>query len=489
MDPLLKIGLEIHAQILSKTKLFSRSKAIFSIDRPNQYVSLFDYAIPGTLPILNKYCVEQAIKIGLTLNCNINKLSIFERKHYFYCDLPLGYQITQQSNPILSNGYYDTVIPNKSNQKIPQYTKRILINRVQLEQDSGKSIVDISPSFTYVDYNRADIGLLEIVTEPCFNTSTEVTAFLKTLQQLLRCLNVCNGNLEEGSLRCDVNVSVHKKLSDNTYSKSNRVEIKNLNSFHNIQQAINYEYNRQKNLINKNIKIDQETRRWNPLNNKTDVMRSKETFIDYRFMRDPDLPILIITDEWINQVRSQLPELPNQKYNRILKQYNIIPEQILILLENEGGIELFETLSKKYNPTFISSFITTDFIGILNNYSKTIKSNPIPINNVIEIIEMINNNTISRLIGKNIIEKILEGDKRTPKNIVKEENLSQITDINYLNELIENILKENDDKITIYKNGNKRIMKFFMGEIMKKSNGKVNPKICSKKLKEILDSK
>lgn len=495
MKNLLRIGLEIHAQILSKSKLFARSASVYWIDRPNQYVSLFDIAIPGTLPTLNKFCVEQAIKLGLALNGQINRISEFERKHYFYCDLPLGYQITQQKHPIISKATLETIIPNKSNTSIPLYTKTFYIDRIQLEQDSGKSITDISPNNTYVDYNRANIGLLEIVTTPCFNTTLEVTAFLKSLQQILRCLNVCNGNMEEGSLRCDINVSVHKPIINNNnnnkeieYEKSNRVEIKNLNSFKNIEKAINYEYKRQNELIKSNMKINQETRKWNTIKNITEIMRNKETQVDYRFMSDPDLPLLHISNEWINEIKSKLPELPNQTYNRFLKQYKISPEQVLILLDNESAISLYEELAKKYDSSFLSSFITTDYIGKLRLSDMTINTSTISKKDLCEIIDLIIDNKISRLNGKHIIEKMLKGDKRNPLQIVKDENMIQVSDISSINEIIIKIISENPKEVESYKSGNKRVFKYFMGEIMKESKGKLDPKLCSKELKKQLDS-
>ena len=351
------IGLEVHAQIISNSKLFSGASANFG-SKPNSQVSLVDAAMPGMLPVVNKECVEQAIKTGLGLNAQINKKSVFDRKNYFYPDLPQGYQISQFTKPIVGKGMIEIDLKDGN-------SKNIGITRLHLEQDAGKSIHDLEPNKSYIDLNRSGVALMEIVSEPDIRSAEEAQEYVRKLRSILRFIGTCDGNMEEGSLRCDVNISVRKKGEE----LGTRAEIKNVNSIKSIGQAVDYEFNRQTEIINSGGKIDQETRLFDEKKGETRSMRSKEEAHDYRYFPDPDLPPLEISDEWINEIKKNLPELPDVKKQKLINEHKISSYDASILVSDKNNVEFFDKIineNKKRNPKNVVNWIIGDLFSLLN---------------------------------------------------------------------------------------------------------------------------
>ena len=467
------IGLEVHAQVLSNSKLFSSSPTKFGAE-PNTQVSLVDAAFPGMLPVINEYCIKQAIKTGIGLKAKINNRSIFDRKNYFYADLPQGYQISQYKNPIVGEG---TIILD-----MPYGQREIGIERLHLEQDAGKSIHDIDPKNTFVDLNRSGIALMEIVSKPDLRSLDEVNAYIKKIRSIMRYLETCDGNMQEGSLRADVNVSVKKKGTKNL---GTRCEIKNVNSIKFMQMAIDYEANRQVDLIEDGKKIDQETRLFDTKKNETRSMRSKEDAHDYRYFPDPDLLPLEIKNDFIEKIKSEIPELPDEKKKRFIDKFNLSPYEANILVSDKETSEYFEKVIKNSDVKLATNWITGELFALLNEKDLGITQSPISAENLSKLINLIKNGTISGKIAKTVFELMANGDL-DPQKVVEEKGLKQESDPKALESLIDKVIAENPDKVKEYKSGKEKLFGFFVGQAMKASDGKANPKLVNDILKKKL---
>ena len=470
------IGLEVHAQIVSKSKLFSGASTDFGSE-PNTQVSLVDAAMPGMLPVINKYCVEQVIKTGLGLNAQINKRSVFDRKNYFYPDLPQGYQISQFTQPIVGKGSIEIDLKDGS-------SKEIGITRLHLEQDAGKSVHDLEPNKSYIDLNRSGIALMEIVSEPDIRSAEEAQEYVKKLRSILRYIGTCDGNMEEGSLRCDVNISVRKKEEE----LGTRCEIKNVNSIKSIGRAIGYEFKRQIEIINSGGRIDQETRLFDEKKGETRSMRSKEEAHDYRYFPDPDLPPLDINDDWTNEIKKNLPELPDVKKAKLINQHKISSYDASILVSDKNNAEFFDKIidgNKKRNPKNIVNWIIGDLFSLLNKNNLKIKNSPVKAEDLGELIDLIEDSTISRKIAKNVFEEMFKTKKKA-KDIIEKKGLKQITNTDEIESIIEKILANNKDKVEQYKSGKEKLFGYFVGQVMQETKGTANPGMVNEILKKKL---
>lgn len=464
----LVIGLEIHAQLLTESKMFSSSKNQ-SGDLPNYNVSEIDMSMPGTLPSFNKKCLELAVRAGLGLNCTIHKYSAFDRKHYFYPDLPNGYQISQFYYPIATKGY------------IMIEDEKISITRIHMENDAGKSIHD--NNFSLIDLNRSGVGLIEIVTDPVIYSPMTAGLVVRKIRDILKSLDVCNGDLEKGALRCDANVSVKLK---NTIVLGNRCEIKNLNSYRNIEKAIIYEANRQIDLLNNNQEVVQSTMLFDADEEKTYPIRTKEDALDYRYFQDPDLRPIIIDDHYIELVKKNMPEVISYKIARYINDYNISEYEANILASDKYVSQYFEDITKSFsNYSLISSWIIGELFSILNKNEIEFKDNPISSDHFLELLIMMNNAHISGKIAKSVLKYMYEENK-SPKIIVKEKDLQQITDESILKDIISTIMNENEQIVSDYRAGKTKVFASLIGIVMKKTNGKANPEIANKILLNLL---
>lgn len=469
------MGLEVHAQILSKSKLFSGAANDFG-GEPNNNVSFVDAAMPGMLPVINAYCVEQAIKTGIGLNAEINLRSVFDRKNYFYADLPAGYQISQYLHPIVGQGHLTIDLPNGQSKKI-----RIL--RLHLEQDAGKSMHDQHPRKTYVDLNRAGIALMEIVSEPDLRTAEEVAAYLKKLRSIMRYLNTCDGNMEQGSMRCDINVSVRHP----DQPLGTRCEIKNVNSIRFAQQAIEYEAHRQIGILEEGGKIEQETRLFDANKGVTRTMRSKEHAPDYRYFPDPDLRPLVLDPAEVKRIRDSLIELPDMKKQRFIQQYALSAYDADILVSEPEIAEYYEKLVKVKNrdPKLSANWLSSELFGYLNKIGKTIAQSPISSEQLGALVDLISQGTLSGKMAKDVFMEMTETGK-TAQEIVEERGLQQVTDTAAITQIIQTVLQQNADKVIEYKTGKDKLFGFFVGQVMKSSGGKANPTILNELLKKAL---
>ncbi len=467
------IGLEVHAQVTSESKLFSTSATKFGAE-PNTQVSLVDAAFPGMLPVINEYCVKQAIKTGIGLKAKINKRSVFDRKNYFYADLPQGYQISQFKDPIVGEG--------KVILDMPDGQKEVGIERLHLEQDAGKSIHDLDPKNTFVDLNRSGVALMEIVSKPDLRSPDEVNAYIKKLRSIMRYLGTCDGNMQEGSLRADVNVSVRKKGSKEF---GTRCEIKNVNSIKFMQMAIEYEANRQVDLIEDGQTIDQETRLFDTKKNETRSMRSKEDAHDYRYFPDPDLLPLEVSDDFIENLKSEIPELPDEKKKRFIEKFKLSPYEANILVSDIETSNYFENVIKKSDVKLATNWIIGELFAALNEKNLEITESPISAGNLSKLINLIKDGTISGKIAKTVFEQMMEGDK-DPRKIVEEKGLKQESDPKALEALIDKVIDDNRDKANEYKSGKVKLFGFFVGQVMKVSGGKANPQLVNEILKKKL---
>ena len=468
------IGLEVHAQVLSESKLFSTSSTKFGSE-PNTQVSLVDAAFPGMLPVINEHCIKQAVKTGIGLKAKINKRSIFDRKNYFYADLPQGYQISQYKNPIVGEGSVTLDMPNGE--------KSIGIERLHLEQDAGKSIHDIDPQNTLVDLNRSGVALMEIVSKPDLRSLDEVNAYIKKLRSIMRYLGTCDGNMQEGSLRADVNVSVRKKGDKKL---GTRCEIKNVNSIKFMQMAIDFEANRQVDVIEEGGSIDQETRLFDTKKNETRSMRSKEDAHDYRYFPDPDLLPLELNDNYIDQIKKDIPELPDEKKKRFIEKFKLSPYEANILVSDIEISKYFEEVSKNSDVKLATNWITGELFALLNEKNIEITESPISSKNLSKLINLIKDGTISGKIAKSVFEIMRDGDK-DPITIVEEKGLKQQSDPKELENLINKVIAENPKNVEAYKSGKDKLFGFFVGQVMKNSNGKANPKLVNEILKKKLN--
>ncbi len=468
----LVIGIEIHAQVNSKSKLFSSSPTDFG-SKPNSQVSLIDAAMPGMLPVINKFCIEQAVKSGIGLNAKINKKSIFDRKNYFYQDLPQGYQISQYKDPIVGEGFVEIETENGQ--------KKIGVERLHLEQDAGKSLHDQDPNFTFVDLNRSGIALMEIVSKPDMNSPEEAVEYVRKVRSILRYLGTCDGNMEQGSLRADVNVSVNKPGNE----LGTRCEIKNLNSFKFIHAAIVYEAKRQIKLIEQGDSVNQETRLFNTQSGETRSMRSKEDAHDYRYFPDPDLLPLTLDDDWIKGLQDSIPELPDQIKERFINEYSLSSYDANIIVSDKATSEYFEDVVKNRNPKLVTTWVTGELFSILNKKNLIIEDSPITSKQLGELVDNIENGKISNRQAKEVLEEMCESGKGALE-IIDEKGLSQISDENEIESLVDNVLNSNPENVKKYKNGKDKLFGFFVGEAMKLSKGKANPKIVNDLIKKKL---
>jgi len=468
----LVIGIEIHAQVNSKSKLFSSSPTDFG-SKPNSQVSLIDAAMPGMLPVINKFCIEQAVKSGIGLNAKINKKSIFDRKNYFYQDLPQGYQISQYKDPIVGEGFVEIETENGQ--------KKIGVERLHLEQDAGKSLHDQDPNFTFVDLNRSGIALMEIVSKPDMSSPEEAVEYVRKVRSILRYLGTCDGNMEQGSLRADVNVSVNKPGNE----LGTRCEIKNLNSFKFIHAAIVYEAKRQIKLIEQGESVNQETRLFNTQSGETRSMRSKEDAHDYRYFPDPDLLPLTLDDDWIKGLQDTIPELPDQIKERFINEYSLSSYDANIIVSDKATSEYFEDVVKNRNPKLVTTWVTGELFSILNKKNLIIEDSPITSKQLGELVDNIENGKISNRQAKEVLEEMCESGKGA-LDIIDEKGLSQISDENEIESLVDNVLNSNPENVKKYKNGKDKLFGFFVGEAMKLSKGKANPKIVNDLIKKKL---
>ena len=468
------IGLEVHAQVLSESKLFSSSPTKFGSE-PNTQVSLVDAAFPGMLPVINEFCIKQAIKTGIGLNAKINNRSIFDRKNYFYADLPQGYQISQYKNPIVGEGSVTL--------DMPEGEKKIGIERLHLEQDAGKSIHDIDPKNTLVDLNRSGVALMEIVSKPDLRSLDEVNAFIKKLRSIMRYLGTCDGNMQEGSLRADVNVSVRKK---GVLELGTRCEIKNVNSIKFMQMAIDYEANRQVDILEAGGSVNQETRLFDTKKNETRSMRTKEDAHDYRYFPDPDLLPLELNDEFIEDIKKDIPELPDEKKKRFIEKFKLSPYEATILVSDIETSKYFEDVSIKSDIKLATNWITGELFALLNHKSIEITESPISSENLAKLINLIKDGTISGKIAKTIFEMMADGDQ-DPEKIVEEKGLKQQSDPKELEKIIDKVISDNPKNVEAYKSGKDKLFGFFVGQVMKQSNGKANPQLVNQILKKKLN--
>ena len=467
------IGLEVHAQITSNAKLFSSSSTKFG-SNPNSQVSFVDAAMPGMLPVINKYCVEQAVKTGLGLKATINNFSKFDRKNYFYADLPQGYQISQFKFPIVGEG--EIVLD------MPYGTKIAGIERLHLEQDAGKSLHDQDPSSSFVDLNRSGIALMEIVGKPDLRSPDEVAQYVKKLRSIMRYLNTCDGNMDEGSLRADVNVSVRKVGSSDL---GTRCEIKNVNSIKFMQQAIEYEAKRQIEIIEEGGIINQQTRLFDTKKIETRSMRSKEDAHDYRYFPDPDLLPLVLEQSFVDKIKNSLPELPDEKKIRLMNDFDLSSYDASIVVSDQDISQYYEEVAKDSDYKLAANWMIVELFGVLNKEGKEIKDSPVSAKNLSKLINLIKNNTISGKIAKTVFEEMVKNNE-DPEKIVNEKGMKQQSDPEQLKKIIDTILKNNQDKVEQYKAGKDKLFGFFVGEAMKNTQGKGNPKLINDILKEQL---
>ncbi|MBT05982.1 MAG: Asp-tRNA(Asn)/Glu-tRNA(Gln) amidotransferase GatCAB subunit B [Rhodospirillaceae bacterium] len=467
------IGLEVHAQVASQSKLFSGASAKFGGD-PNSQVSLVDAGMPGMLPVINQYCVEQAVRTGLALGAEINLVSIFDRKNYFYPDLPQGYQISQYSDPIVGRG--DLLVKVESG-----YTRKIGITRLHLEQDAGKSMHDQHPNKTFVDLNRSGIALMEIVTEPDLRSAEEAGAFMAKLRSILRYVGTCDGNMEEGSMRCDANVSVRRPGEP----YGTRCEIKNLNSIRFLMRAIDYESGRQVRLIEAGGSIDQETRLFNPDLGETKSMRSKEDSHDYRYFPDPDLLPLRLDSDWVAGLRERLPELPDAKAERFVKHYELTEYDAGVLTSEAERATYFEEIAKGRDSKQVANWVIGELLGRLNREGISIESSKVGAAGLGQLLDLISEGVISNSLAKKVLDEMFSTGEEAAV-IVERRGFSQVSDEKQIEEYVQKVLDENLEKVEEFKNGKDKLLGFFVGQVMKLTGGKANPQMVNKILRDLL---
>ncbi|MCM5560280.1 Asp-tRNA(Asn)/Glu-tRNA(Gln) amidotransferase subunit GatB [Pleomorphomonas sp. JP5] len=454
------IGLEVHAQVTSNAKLFSGASAVFGAE-PNMHVSLVDAAMPGMLPVINEECVAQAIRTGLGLKAAINLYSVFDRKNYFYPDLPQGYQISQYKQPIVGEG--------KVLLDMPEGVVEIGIERLHLEQDAGKSIHDQHPTMSFVDLNRSGVALMEIVSKPDLRSSEEVKAYLAKLRTILRYLGTCDGNMEEGSMRADINVSVRKPGDP----LGTRCEIKNVNSMRFAAQAVEFEARRQIGIIEDGGKIDQETRLYDPGKGETRSMRSKEEAHDYRYFPDPDLLPLELDPAWVEGLKAQLPELPDEKKARFVADYGITPYDAMVLTLERASADYYEQVAKKRDGKAVANFMINELFGRLNKDGKGIEASPVSPEQLGSIVDLIGDGTISGKIAKDLFE-IVYTEGGDPRKLVEERGLKQVTDTGAIEKAVDEVIAANPDKAEQAK-AKPTLSGWFVGQVMKATGGKANP--------------
>jgi aspartyl-tRNA(Asn)/glutamyl-tRNA(Gln) amidotransferase subunit B len=479
------VGLEVHAQVSSTTKLFSGSSAAYGAG-PNENVSLVDAAMPGMLPVINKFCVEQAIRTGLGLNAKVNTWSRFDRKNYFYPDLPQGYQISQYKDPIVGEGEIEVELDGGE-------TITVGIERLHLEQDAGKSIHDLAPNESYVDLNRSGVALMEIVSKPDMRSAEEGAAYFSKLRTIVRYLGTCDGNMEEGSMRADVNVSVCRAGNYDKFRETGdfkhlgtRTETKNVNSIRFTRQVIDYEARRQIEILEGGGTIDQETRLFDPKTGETRTMRSKEDAHDYRYFPDPDLLPLEFSQEWVEDIRASLPELPDQKKHRFMTDYGLSAYDALVLAAEKEKADYFEEVAKGRDGKLAANWVSGELFGALNKADRDIEESPVSAAQLGSLIDLIKDGTISGKIAKDVFALLFEGEETgEPSDVVERRGLKQMTDTSAIEKIVDEIIAANPKQVAQVKEKPKT-MGWFVGQVMKASGGKANPQAVNAILKEKL---
>ncbi|MBW8724752.1 MAG: Asp-tRNA(Asn)/Glu-tRNA(Gln) amidotransferase subunit GatB [Inquilinus limosus] len=469
------IGLEVHAQVISKAKLFSGAAADFGA-APNSQVSLVDAAMPGMLPVINDYCVEQAVKTGLGLKAQINRRSVFDRKNYFYADLPQGYQISQYKDPIVGTGEIVLDLPDGS-------ARTVGITRLHLEQDAGKSLHDQSPRETFVDLNRSGVALMEIVSEPDLRSPDDASAYLRKLRSILRYLGTCDGNMEEGSMRCDVNVSV-RKVGDTAFGT--RCEVKNVNSIRHVMSAIEFEARRQVEIIEGGGSINQETRLWDPNKGETRSLRTKEDAHDYRYFPDPDLLPLVLEDGYVERIALTLPELPDEKKARFISEYGLSAYDAGVLVAEQAKAFFYERAAKGRDPKLAANWVINELFGGLAKAGREIEDSPVSAEQLGGLVDLIADNTISGRIAKDVFAEMMETGQDAGA-IVEAKGLKQVTDTGAIEAVIDQVMAAQADKVAEYRSGKDKLFGFFVGQVMKASGGKANPAMLNELLKTKLN--
>jgi len=467
------IGLEVHAQVISNAKLFSGASTVFGAE-PNTQVSFIDAAFPGMLPVINRECVAQAVRTGLGLNAHINVVSRFDRKNYFYADLPAGYQISQYQHPIVGEGIIEIELANGE-------TKQIGITRLHLEQDAGKSLHDQHPTKSYIDLNRSGVALMEIVSEPDLRSPEEAGAYLRKLRTILRYLGTCDGNMEEGSMRADVNVSVRKHGEP----FRTRCEVKNVNSIRFVMLAIEAEAKRQVEVWESNGTVSQETRLYDVPRGTTRSMRSKEDAHDYRYFPDPDLLPLVLDEDWIADLKSKLPELPDAKKSRFIQDYGMPVYDAGVLVAEQATADFYETVAKGRDAKLVANWVMGDFFAALNRTGQTIETSPVSAASLGKLIDLMADSTINGRIAKEVFEAMVDTGN-DPGTIVEEKGLRQVTDTGAIDTAVDQVLTANADKVAEYKSGKDKLFGFFVGQVMKAMAGKGNPALVNEALKRKL---
>ena len=467
------IGIEVHAQVVSAAKLFSGAATAFGAE-PNTQVSLVDAAMPGMLPVINRHCVEQAVRTGLGLGAEINLTSVFDRKNYFYPDLPQGYQISQYTQPIVGRGRIEIELGNGE-------TREVGLTRLHLEQDAGKSLHDQHPSQSYVDLNRSGVALMEIVSEPDLRSAEEAAAYVRKLRAILRYLGTCDGNMQEGSLRADVNVSVRRPGED----YDTRCEIKNVNSIRFIQQAIDYEAGRQVDVIEAGGRVDLETRLFDPATGVTRPMRSKEEAHDYRYFPDPDLLPLELDPQWVEEIRASLPELPDQKKARFMADYGLSAYDAGVLVAERETAEFFENVAAGHDAKLAANWVIGELFGHLRKAGVGIAQSPVSAQALGGLLDLLADQTVSGRIAKEVFEAMFESGQDALA-IVEARGLRQITDSAAIEALIAELLAREAAKVAQYRAGKEKLFGFFVGQVMKATEGKANPKLVNELLRESL---
>ena len=473
----LVVGCEIHAQVASHSKLFSRAATEFGAAQ-NSHVSLIDAAMPGMLPTINEECVKQAVKTGLGINAQINLRSIFDRKNYFYPDLPQGYQISQFLDPIVGEGEVEITLEDGSK-------KVIRVERIHLEQDAGKSIHDQHPTMSLIDLNRSGVALMEIVSKPDMSSPFEASEYVKTVRAIVRSLGTSDGDMEKGNLRCDANVSV-RKIGVKTLGT--RCEIKNLNSMRNISRAIEFEAARQVEILENGGKIDQETRLFDAITGETRTMRSKEDAMDYRYFPDPDLPPLVISQEYVDEIKRSLPELPQARKARYIRDLGLTEYDAGVLTANEEISTYFEALITKHEPRICVTWFTVELFGRMNKLGINFENLKVSAENLCGLFDLMKSGEISGKIAKDVLDIMVETGEDATK-IVESKGLKQVSDVGAIEKIIAEVIAANADQFAKYAAGDEKLHGFFVGQSLKASKGQANPGMVNEILRKFKDSK
>jgi aspartyl-tRNA(Asn)/glutamyl-tRNA(Gln) amidotransferase subunit B len=471
------IGLEIHAQLLTESKIFCGCTTKFGAS-PNTHTCPVCLGMPGVLPVLNQEVVEFAMKMALATHCTIAPYSQFARKNYFYPDLPKGYQISQYEFPLARNGWVELATEGAA--------RRIRIHRIHMEEDAGKLIHDEFQPVSYVDFNRTGVPLLEIVSEPDIETPEEAAAYLRTLREVLRYLEICDGNMEEGSMRCDANISLRPVGTEGLGVKA---ELKNMNSFRNVQRALEFEIRRQSALLERGEPVIQETRLWDASRNVTVSMRGKEEAHDYRYFPDPDLVPIVVTSAWVEAVKAKLPELPDAKRERFIRDYGLPPYDAEVLTSSKALANYFEAAVSVFSqPKTVSNWIMSELLRELKRDDCELEACPVTPDNLAELLHLIDSGTVSGKIAKSVFEQMYATGKRA-RAIVEENGLVQVRDEGAIEAVVSEVLAENPAEVERYRAGNEKLLGFFVGQIMRKTKGKANPQLVNEILQKKLATK